>query len=66
MAKDLEKNVDDGCENAKQVASRYGHHIVCDDDDDTVKANNTESADDGCENAKKVASRFGVQVVCDD
>lgn len=65
MAKDLERNIDDGCENAKQVASRYGYHIVC-DDDDAVETENTQSTDDGCENAKQVASRFGVHVVCDD
>lgn len=56
------KKPDDGCENAKQVASRYGFQIVCDEDENVE----LESADAGCENAKQVASRYGMQVVCDD
>ncbi len=56
------KEPDEGCENAQQVASRYGFQIVCDEDENVE----LESADAGCENAKQVASRYGMQVVCDE
>lgn len=56
--------VDENCENAKEVASRFGFQIVCDEEEE-VEAH-LESADAGCENAKEVASRHGMQIVCDD
>lgn len=58
----FEKKKDEGCENAKEVASRFGFQIVCDEEEEVE----LESADAGCENAKQVASRHGMQVVCDD
>ena len=58
----------DGCENAKQVASIYGYHIVCDDDEVIIgqKSDDTVTNDEGCENAKSVASKYGYQMVCED
>lgn len=60
----LEKEpvIDEGCENAKEVASKYGYNIVCDDDE----LEETRSDDENCENAKEVASKHGYTVVCED
>ena len=63
---DLRNLVDDEyCEDMKEVASKAGVTVVCNDDDieeEGVRVPNF----DGCENMKETASRFGVQVVCDD
>ena len=60
---------DEYCEYVKEVASKVGVQVVCNDED-------SEAADDknaihvqdfdGCDNVVETASKFGVQVVCDD
>jgi hypothetical protein len=61
---------EDKCENAKEVASRVGIQVLC-NDEDAMDAENPDDAIhvpdyDGCENTVKVASKLGVQIVCDD
>jgi hypothetical protein len=60
---------DEHCEDIKEVASKVGVQVVCNDEDATEQEN--ENAlhlpdSEGCADTKEVASRFGVQVVCDD
>ncbi len=57
------------CEDLKEVASKVGVQVVCNDDDaheheDEGGLHLPESEE--CEDSKEVASKFGVQVVCDD
>ena len=54
---------------AKEVASKVGVQVVCNDEDDKAEAdkNAIHVQDfDGCDNVVETASKFGVQVVCDD
>ncbi len=53
---------DDGCQNAKRVASKYGYTIVCDED----RVEEAIEVAEGCQNAKEVASKYGFTVVCDE
>lgn len=55
------------CEDAREVASKVGIQIVCNDEesDDNAGAIHVPNYD-GCTETKEVASKFGVQVVCDD
>lgn len=60
---------DEHCEDLKEVASKVGVQVVCNDED--AAEQEAENAlhlpeGEGCEETKEVASRFGVQVVCDD
>lgn len=57
------------CEDAREVASKVGIQIVCNDEENDLEK--TEKVVhvpdyDGCEDARVVASKFNVQVVCDD
>ena len=56
---------EDGCENAQKVASKYGYHLVCDEDEEK-KAKEKEILDPNCENAKKVGSKYGYTIACDE
>ncbi|MDO4280688.1 MAG: hypothetical protein Q4C56_03570 [Peptococcaceae bacterium] len=63
---------DEYCQDVKEVATKVGVTVVCDDED--VEAQKKEDEKnaihmqdfEGCDNVKETASRFGVQVVCDD
>ena len=56
------------CENVKEVASKYGVTVVCNEDDEKEKltADIVMPASEHCENMKTVASKVGVTVVCDE
>lgn len=57
------------CEDAREVASKVGIQIVCNDEEnDLEKMGKVVHVPDydGCEDARVVASKFNVQVVCDD
>ena len=55
------------CENVKEVASKFGYTIVCDEEDEKKQeADLVLPAGEPCENAKKVASKIGYTVVCDE
>lgn len=61
---------DETCQNVKEVASKFGMQVVCDEKDE--KEAEKAAADvvlpggEMCENAKEVASKVGVVVVCDE
>ena len=60
---------DEYCEDVREVASKVGVQVVCNDEDDAKEeqANAIHVQDfDGCDNVVETASKFGVQVVCDD
>lgn len=58
------------CKNMKEVASKYGVQIVCDENDEQelakAEADVVMPAGEECENTKLVASKVGVVVVCDE
>lgn len=56
----------EACENAKEVVSKYGVKIVCDEEDLAKKPDVVLPASEQCENMKTVASKVGVTVVCDE
>lgn len=59
----------DDCKNMKEVASKVGVQVVCDDEDKKILQNESGidlSENEECDNIKEVASKIGVQVVCDD
>ena len=57
----------EGCENVKEVASKFGVTVVCDEkDEEKVNADIVMPASEQCENIKTVASKVGVAVVCDE
>ena len=65
------KNVDkEECQNIKNVVSKYGVTVVCDEADEAEKAKRDADmvmpAGEECENAKRVVSKHGVVVVCDE
>ena len=68
------RNVSDKekCKDAKEVASKVGIQIICDDDDATENFGQKKTSVlyvpdyEDCDKKSEVASRFGVQVVCDD
>lgn len=60
---------DEYCEDVKEVASKVGVQVVCNDEDSAAEdAKNAIHVNDfeGCDNVVETASKFGVQVVCDD
>lgn len=59
----LDKEV---CENVKEVASKYGYTVVCNEEEEKATADMILPADENCENLKKVASKIGYKVVCDE
>ena len=55
------------CENAKEVVSKYGVTLVCDEKDaEKANADLVLPASEQCENMKTVASKVGMTVVCDE
>ena len=56
----------DDCENAKEIVSKYGVTLVCDEKDKGVNADVVLPASEQCENMKTVASKVGLTVVCDE
>lgn len=56
---------DDECKKMKNMVSKYGVQVVCDEEEEP-EADLTLPAGDGCESVKKVASKLGYQVVCDE
>ena len=54
------------CENAKEVVSKYGVTLVCDEEETKETADVILPAGEQCENMKTVASKVGVTVVCDE
>ena len=54
------------CENAKEIVSKYGVTLVCDEEDKAVNADVVLPASEQCENMKTVASKVGLTVVCDE
>ena len=73
----MDKSVDlrgfgteESCEDVREVASRIGVQVVCNDEEEPEKTPEADAMhlkdDEYCEETKEVASRFGVQVVCDD
>ena len=53
------------CENAKEVVSKYGVTLVCEEETKET-ADIVLPASEQCENMKTVASKVGVTVVCDE
>ncbi len=55
------------CEHTKEVASKFGIQVVC-DEEDAVTGQPLLHVPEGeeCENSKKVATKYGVQVICDE
>ena len=51
----------DGCQNAKRVASKYGHILTCPEDEAIEVA---VTSDPDCLNAQKVAGKYGYTVTC--
>ena len=56
---------EDYCEDVKEVASKVGVTVVCDDEDDNQEGIHVQNFD-GCDNMVETAYKFGVSVVCDD
>ena len=57
----------EGCENVKEVASKFGVTVVCDEkEEEKVNADIIMAAGEQCENIKTGASKVGVAVVCDE
>ena len=54
------------CENAKEVVSKYGVTLVCDEEETKENADIVLPASEQCENMKTVASKVGLTVVCDE
>ena len=55
------------CENAKEVVSKYGVTLVCDEkEEERLNADVILPASEQCENMKTVASKVGMTVVCDE
>lgn len=54
------------CEHTREVASKYGIQIICDEEDKESQLEIHLPASESCENEKKVASKYGVQLVCDE
>ena len=59
------------CEDMKEVASKVGVQVVCNDEDekayeDALAFHVHAPDDEACENTKEVFSKVGMQVVCDD
>ncbi|MBQ2859721.1 MAG: hypothetical protein IJE80_00990 [Peptococcaceae bacterium] len=61
---------DEQCEQAKEVVSKYGVTVVCDEEDEKEKAKADADivipASAECDNLREVADDFGIAVVCDD
>ena len=53
------------CENTKNVVSKYGVTIVC-DEEPTKEPDMILPANENCENLKETVSKYGVSVVCED
>ena len=52
------------CENMKNVVSKFGVTVVCDDkEEEKLKEDIILPASEECENMKTIASKVGVQVV---
>ena len=57
----------EGCENVKEVASKFGMAVICDEkDEEKLNADVILPAGEQCDNMKEVASKVGVVVVCDE
>lgn len=54
------------CEPTREVASKYGIQIICDEEEKESQLEIHLPASESCENEKKVASKYGVQLVCDE
>lgn len=55
------------CEKTKQVVSKYGVTVVCDEkEEERRNADIVMPASAECDNLKEVADDFGIAVVCDD
>ena len=55
------------CENVKNIVSKYGVTVVCDEkEEEKLKADVILPASEQCENMKTVASKVGVTVVCEE
>jgi len=61
---------EEGCQNVKEIASKFGTTVVCDENDEQEilkkEADVVLPAGEICEDAKVVASKVGVMVVCDE
>lgn len=55
------EEVQNGCQNAKKAAARYGQVITCPEDEQEEEI---VIVDENCLHAKKVAGRYGYSVVC--
>ena len=54
------------CNQVKNVVSKYGITVVCDEKEEKRNADIVLPASEQCENMKTVASKVGVTVVCDE
>lgn len=55
------------CKKAKEVVSKYGLTVVCDEAEEAKRnADIVMPAGEECENTKKAVSKHGVVVVCDE
>lgn len=55
------------CENVKEVVSKFGVAVVCDEkDEERLNADVIMPASEQCENMKEVASKVGMTVVCEE
>lgn len=54
------------CEKTKEVVSKFGVTVVCDENDEKAAADFVLPAGEDCENIKEVVSKIGKTVVCDE
>lgn len=54
------------CKNIKNTVSKYGITVICDEEDEKIKADIVLPANENCENMKTIGSKVGVTVVCDE
>lgn len=58
---------DEQCKNVKNIASKYGVTVVCDEKEEEKRnADIILPASKQCENMKTIASKIGVTIVCDE
>lgn len=54
------------CEKTKEVVSRYGFKVVCDEEEEEVKPDIILPQSENCEKIKKTVSKYGVTAVCEE
>lgn len=54
------------CNQVKNIVSKYGVTVVCDEKEEKRNADIILPASEQCENMKTVASKVGVTIVCNE